>query len=252
MVESALDDGVATVRLASPATANALSPAAYAELTAAVARWQQPDSGARVLVLTGQGRVFSAGADLDLLGVTDAAALERQIVDALAPLQRVLHEGRLPAIAAVNGAAVGGAVGLALWCDVVVAAASASFSLPFAKLGLIADTGLTSILPRLVGEARARAWMMGGADIGAREAAAIGMIHACFEDADFEYSVRTLAARYARLPGASFALLRQVLVAGRTNGLPEQLALEAHVQAGRVTSDEFRAAAAAFAARRKR
>lgn len=252
MIESALADGVATVRLASPATANALSPAAYAELTAAVARWQQPDSGARVLVLTGQGRVFSAGADLDLLGVTDAAALERQILDALAPLQRVLHEGRLPTIAAVNGAAVGGAVGLALWCDVVVAAASATFSLPFARLGLIADTGLTSILPRLVGEARARAWMMGGADIGAREAAAAGMIHACLEDADFEAGVRALAERYARLPGASFVLLRQALVAGRTNGLAEQLALEAHVQAGRVTSDEFRAAAAAFAARRKR
>lgn len=252
MIESALADGVATVRLASPATANALSPAAYAELTGAVARWQQPDSGARVLVLTGQGRVFSAGADLDLLGVTDAAALERQILDALLPLQRVLHEGRLPTIAAVNGAVVGGAVGLALWCDVVVATASASFSLPFAKLGLIADTGLTTLLPRLVGEARARAWLMGGADIGAREAASTGMIHACLEDDDFDAGVSTLAARYARLPGASFALARQALVAGRTNDLPSQLRLEATLQAGRVTSDEFRAVAAAFAARRKR
>lgn len=252
MIESALADGVVTVRLASPATANALSPAAFAELAATVSRWQQPDSGAQVLVLTGQGRVFSAGADLDLLGVTDAAALERQIIDALAPLQRVLHEGRLPTIAAVNGAAVGGAVGLALWCDVVVATASASFSLPFAKLGLIADTGLTTILPRLVGEARARAWIMGGADIGAREAAATGMIHACLEDADFEPGVHTLAARYARLPGASFALARQAIVAGRSNDLASQLRLEAKLQAGRVTSDEFRAAAAAFAARRKR
>jgi len=130
VIESTLDDGVATVRLASPATANALTPAAFADLAAAVARWQHPDSGARALVLTGSGGVFSAGANLDVLGDADAAQLARQIGEALHPLLPLLRGGRLPTLAAVNGVAVGGAVGLALWCDVVVAASSARFSQP--------------------------------------------------------------------------------------------------------------------------
>ena len=96
MIETTVEDGIATVRLASPATANALSPAAFADLTAQIAAVQQPGSGARVLVLTGSGKVFSAGANMDVLGDTNAASLERAITGALLPLQQVLQEGRLP------------------------------------------------------------------------------------------------------------------------------------------------------------
>ena len=251
MIESTLADGIATVRLASPATANALTPAIFAELTETITRWQADDSGARVLVLTGSGRVFSAGANLDVLGVTDAGALAQSITDSLLPLQRVLHEGRLPTIAAVNGAAVGGAVGLALWCDIVVAARSAHFSLAFAKLGLLPDTGLTATLPRLVGEGRARALMMSGADVSGEEAAAIGMVHRCVDDPAFDTEVQALAAKLATLPGAAFKLTRQAIVAARSHDLPQQIVHEAGLQAERVLSDDFRAAMAAFAARRK-
>jgi 2-(1,2-epoxy-1,2-dihydrophenyl)acetyl-CoA isomerase len=251
MIETTVEDGIATVRLASPATANALTPAAFAELTAQVAAVQQPDSGARVLVLTGSGKVFSAGANMDVLGDTDAASLERAITGALLPLQQVLHEGRLPTVAAVNGTAVGGAVGLALLCDIVVAARSARFSLAFARLGLVPDTGLTLTLPRLVGEARARALLMTGADISAEEAAAMGMVHQCIDDDTFVAESRTLAERLARLPQGTHRLTRQAIVAGRLNTLQVQMEHEARLQAGRVLSEEFRAAMAAFAARRK-
>ena len=249
MIESTLEDGIATVRLASPATANALTPAAFGELTAQIAALQQPDSGARVLVLTGSGKVFSAGANMDVLGDTDAASLERAITGALLPLQQVLQEGRLPTVAAVNGTAVGGAVGLALLCDIVVAARSARFSLAFARLGLVPDTGLTGTLPRLVGEARARALLMTGADVSAEEAATMGMIHRCVDDDTFAAETRTLAQRLGSLPPGR--LTRQAIVAGRLNPLQTQMELEARLQAGRVLSDEFRAAMAAFAARRK-
>ena len=251
MIETTVDDGIATVRLASPASANALTPAAFAELTAQIAALQQPDSGARVLVLTGSGKVFSAGANMDVLGVTDAASLERAITGALLPLQQVLHEGRLPTVAAVNGTAVGGAVGLALLCDIVVAARSARFSLAFARLGLVPDTGLTLTLPRLVGEARARALLMTGADVSAEEAATMGMIHRCVDDDTFAAETRTLAQRLGSLPPGTHRLTRQAIVAGRLNPLQTQMEHEAQLQAGRVLSDEFRAAMAAFAARRK-
>ena len=251
MIESTLEDGIATVRLASPATANALTPAAFGELTAQIAALQQLDSGARVLVLTGCGKVFSAGANMDVLGDTDAASLERAITGALLPLQQVLQEGRLPTVAAVNGTAVGGAVGLALLCDIVVAARSARFSLAFPRLGLVPDTGLTGTLPRLVGEARARALLMTGADVSAEEAATMGMIHRCVDDDTFAAETRTLAQRLGSLPPGTHRLTRQAIVAGRLNPLQTQMELEARMQAGRVLSDEFRAAMAAFAARRK-
>ena len=251
MIETTVDDGIATVRLASPASANALTPAAFAELTAQIAALQQPDSGARVLVLTGSGKVFSAGANMDVLGDTDAASLERAITGALLPLQQVLQEGRLPTVAAVNGTAVGGAVGLALLCDIVVAARSARFSLAFARLGLVPDTGLTLTLPRLVGEARARALLMTGADVSAEEAATMGMIHRCVDDDTFAAETRTLAQRLGSLPPGTHRLTRQAIVAGRLNTLHAQMEHEARLQAGRVLSDEFRAAMAAFAARRK-
>jgi 2-(1,2-epoxy-1,2-dihydrophenyl)acetyl-CoA isomerase len=188
---------------------------------------------------------------MDVLGDTDAASLERAITGALLPLQQVLHEGRLPTVAAVNGTAVGGAVGLALLCDIVVAARSARFSLAFARLGLVPDTGLTLTLPRLVGEARARALLMTGADVSAEEAAAMGMIHRCVDDDTFVAETRTLAERLARLPPGMHRLTRQAIVAGRLNTLHAQMEHEARLQAGRVLSDEFRAAMAAFAARRK-
>lgn len=251
VIESTLDDGVATVRLASPATANALTPAAFADLAAAVARWQHPDSGARALVLTGSGGVFSAGANLDVLGDADAAQLAWQIGEALHPLLPLLRGGRLPTLAAVNGVAVGGAVGLALWCDVVVAASSARFSLAFARLGLVPDTGLSWLLPRLVGEARARAWLLTGAEVPADAAAAAGMIHAAVPDPEFEATVRATAQRLARLPQSGFAATRRLLEAARTDALDSHIDLEAREQAELVTGAEFRAAMAAFAARRR-
>jgi 2-(1,2-epoxy-1,2-dihydrophenyl)acetyl-CoA isomerase len=251
MIEVSLEEGIATVRLASPETANALTPAAFSELTARIADLQQADSGARALVLTGSGKVFSAGANLGVLGDTDATSLARDITDAVLPLQRVLQDGRLPTVAAVNGVAVGGAVGLALLCDIVVATRSARFSLVFARLGLVPDTGLTHTLPRLVGEARARALLMTGADIGAEEAAAIGMIHRCFDDDSFAAQTQALAQQLARLPPVGHRLTRGAVALGRQSSLETQMQHEASLQAERVLSEDFRAAMAAFAARRK-
>lgn len=251
MIVTELDQGVATVRLAAPQTANALDPEGFAELARALQALQREDSGARVIVLTGAGRVFSAGANLDALGASPAPALAARIRDCLLPVQAALGAGRLPSIAAVNGAAVGGAIGLALMCDIVLAARSARFAFAFARLGLIADTGLTASLPRLVGEARARAWLMTAAEVPAEEAAAAGMIHRCVPDEELPAQALTLARTLASLPPGSAARMRAALAQGRTAGLAEQIAWEAQVQAERVASEEFRAALAAFETRRR-
>lgn len=252
MIRTSIENGVASVILDSPSTANALTPAAFAELLNVLNRWEQPDSGARVLVLRGgpAGAVFSAGANLDVLGVSDPEQLARQIVDALAPIQRILFEGRLPTIAAVNGPAIGGAAGLALWCDMVVAAHSARFSFSFAKLGLIPDTGLTFTLQRLVGTARARAWLMSAADISAQEAESSGMIYRAVADEQFDQEVQNLSLRLSRMPQESFLLTRQAMTEAQSRSLTEQIAVEARLQAGRVMSDEFKAAIAQFSAKR--
>lgn len=251
MIVTELAEGVATVRLAAPQTANALDPAAFDALVKTLQALQREDSGARAIVLTGTGRVFSAGANLDALGEAGADELAARIRVCVLPVQAVLDSGRLPTIAAVNGVAVGGAIGLALLCDFVVAARSARFSFAFARLGLIADTGLTATLPRLVGEARARAWLMGAAEIDAETAAAAGMIHRCVPDAELAEHTLALARDLAALPGGGFAPMRAALAHARQATLPEQMAYEAQVQAERVGSQEFRAALAAFMARRR-
>ena len=251
MIVTELVEGIATVRLAAPQTANALDPAAFDELAQALQALQRQDSGARAIVLTGTGRVFSAGANLDALGASGADELAARIQACVLPVHAALAAGRLPTIAAVNGVAVGGAIGLALLCDFVVAARSARFSFAFARLGLIADTGLTATLPRLVGEARARAWLMGAAEVDADAAAAAGMIHRCVPDAELSEHTLALARELAALPGGGFAPMRAALERARTATLPDQMAYEAQVQADRVSREDFRAALAAFMARRR-
>ena len=248
-IESTLTEDVVTLRLASPETSNALSPQDYAELTREVDRWERPASGARALILTATGSVFSAGADLNALNDADADGLANSISASILPLHGLLASGRLPTIAAVNGPAVGGAIGLALMCDIVLAARSARFSLAFARLGLIPDSGLTQVLPRLVGEARARAWMMTGADVCAEEAASSGMILRCVDDTALADEAMSLAKRLARLPLGTHQVIRTAMVSGRVATFEQQIALESRCQAERVGSKEFRDAVSAFSVR---
>lgn len=248
-IESTLTEDVVTLRLASPETSNSLSPQDYEELTREVDRWEMPESGARALILTATGSVFSAGANLDALHSADPDTLANSICASILPLHNLLARGRLPTIAAVNGPAVGGAIGLALMCDIVLAARSARFSLAFARLGLIPDSGLTQVLPRLVGDARARAWMMTGADVGAEEAASSGMILRCVDDSVLAGEAMALATQLARMPLGAHQLIRAAMVAGRVATFEQQIDLESRWQAERVGSKEFRDAISAFAAR---
>lgn len=243
--------GVALIRLASPETANALGPRDIARLTEEVVRFQADGSGVRCLVLTGSGGTFSAGGDLNALRDYDAAALETKLRDLTLGFGQALELGRLPSIAAVNGPAAGGAVGIALAFDIVVAAPSARFMFPFARLGLVPDSGLTYRLPRMIGEARARAVSLLARNLTAAEAQRYGLIYkVAASDATLMDEVQELAARLASMPVQGHRRIRESLIAARTHTLDEQVALECRLQASAAASDEFKAAVAALLDRR--
>src|SRR6201995_4493193 len=153
-------------------------------------------SDARVLVLTGAGRGFCAGQDLGDRAVAPGGQgvdLGDSIENYYKPLVLALHNLPMPVIAAVNGVAAGAGANIALACDIVIAARSASFVQAFAKLGLIPDSGGTYFLPRLVGDARAMGLTLLGNKLGAEQAAAWGLIWQCVDDAELAGTVEAMA-----------------------------------------------------------
>jgi 2-(1,2-epoxy-1,2-dihydrophenyl)acetyl-CoA isomerase len=211
------------------------------------------DSSVRVLVLSGAGRGFCAGQDLsERKPVVNgeprdlSAGLERNYK----PLILSLHTLALPVIGAINGVAAGAGVSLALACDIVIAAKSASFVLAFAKLGLVPDAGLTYFLPRLIGPGRARAVSMLGERVGAEQAAQWGMIWRSVEDADLAAETGKLAQHFAQAPTRGVALTKQVIDASYDNGLGAQISLEAKLQAELGRTHDYAEGVAAFLEKR--
>jgi 2-(1,2-epoxy-1,2-dihydrophenyl)acetyl-CoA isomerase len=153
-------------------------------------------------------------------------------------------------VAAVNGVAAGAGANLALLCDIVVAARSASFIQAFAKIGLVPDCGGTWLLPRLVGRANALALAMLGDKLGAEDAVRLGLIWKCVDDAVFSAEVEALAARLAALPTRALVATRQALDASQQLDLAAALGLEADVQRTLGAAPDFREGVAAFMAKR--
>src|SRR5437588_807211 len=166
------------------------------------------DSAARALVITGAGRGFCAGQDLNDRAVAPGGAppdLAASIERNYKPLVLALRSLPMPVIAAVNGVAAGAGANIALACDLVLAARSASFIQAFAKIGLVPDCGGTWLLPRLVGRARALGLALLGDKLPAAEAERIGLIWRCVEDADLRSEAQALAQRLAAMPVRALA-----------------------------------------------
>lgn len=240
-----IERDVATITLDRPETRNALSRTLRRELLAAIA---EAAATARVLVLTGAGQAFSSGQDLG-----DAGAdidFEATLRDEYLPLLRAIYDCPVPTIAAVNGPAAGAGANLALACDVVIAARSASFLQAFARIGLIPDAGGSWWLPRQIGFARAMGTVLFAEPVTAEEAAAWGMIWQAVPDEAFAATVAARAAQLAQGPTEAYRLARQALRQGLGNGLEAQLALEAALQARAGATADFREGVAAFLEKR--
>ena len=240
-------DGVALVTLCRPEVMNALSSLMRAELLQAVTQAAQ---AARVIVLTGDGRGFCSGQDLG-----DAQGLEtpdfgRILREEYEPLLRAIATCPIPTLAAVNGPAAGAGANLALACDVVIAAQSASFIQAFTRIGLIPDAGGTWTLPRQIGLARAMGATLFADRIGAQHAADWGMIYEAVPDEAFPARWRDRAAQLATGPTTAYRALKQALRASSGNDFNQQLALEADLQASCGTSADFREGVAAFLEKR--
>lgn len=211
------------------------------------------DRSVRALLLTGEGRAFSAGQDL--AEVTAPEMRERDLAetvrDSYNPIIKALRGMEKPVVAAVNGIAAGAGANIALACDIVVAARSASFVQAFSKIGLIPDSGGTFILPRLVGLARATAWTMLAEKISAEDAVTQGLIYRVVDDADLMTEALTIGERLAALPTRGLALTKQALNASFDNTLTQQLDLEEALQSEAGRTHDYREGVAAFLEKRR-
>ncbi len=253
-----VSDHVATLTLDRPEKRNSLNREMHEALRAALAEVEDGIDGAleiRALVLTGSGRAFCAGQDLSERRAQIESGtrpdLARSLRDNYNPL--VLRLARLPVavIAALNGDAVGAGASLALTADIVIAARSASFVLPFGRIGLIPDAGGTWILPRLIGTARAKGLTFLGGKLSAERAADWGLVWQVVDDAALAATVSDIAQEIANLPARALALQKQAYFASASNGLGDQLELEAELQGLAGASDDYREAVASFFEKRK-
>ena len=239
---------VAVVTMARPQTLNALSGAMVDELRAAVE--EVGGSGARCLLVTGEGRGFSSGADLAGSGglPEDAgAALDTHFN----PLIRALFDLPIPVVAAVNGPAAGAGCSLALAADIVIAARSAYFLQAFVNIGLIPDAGATWLLPRLAGRARAMEMMMLGERIPAEQALEWGLIARMVEDEALESEAMTLATRLAQGPTVALGLIRKLARDAEQLPLADALAAERIAQRDAGNTADFKGAVMAFLQKRQ-
>jgi 2-(1,2-epoxy-1,2-dihydrophenyl)acetyl-CoA isomerase len=226
---------------------NAITPELIAGIIAALDE-AEADPACRALVLTGTGRAFCAGADLS--GIAPNGDLGAAIDRGWNPMARRFHTLRMPSVAAVNGVAAGAGANLALGCDIVVAAKSASFIQAFAKIGLIPDAGGTYHLPRLVGEGRARALAMLAEPVSAERAEAMGMIWRAIDDDQLLPEAEKLAARLAQLPTQALLLTRRAYAASNTNSFDTQLDLERDLQRVAGHTPDFQEGVRAFLEKR--
>jgi 2-(1,2-epoxy-1,2-dihydrophenyl)acetyl-CoA isomerase len=209
------------------------------------------DSEVRCIYLTGAGKGFCSGQDLSEAMNPTPEEFERMVAEHYNPAILRLRTIEKPIIAAVNGVAAGAGANIALACDIVLAANSASFIQAFSKIGLIPDSGGTYILPRLVGMQRAAALMMTGDKVTAPEAVAMGMIYKCFSDDVFETESKKIAVNLAQMPTKGIGLTKRLLNETFNNSLQEQLEAEKKVQAQAGASHDFREGVQAFLEKRK-
>ncbi len=205
----------------------------------------------RCVLITGAGKAFSAGQDLAEVTDPHGPTFDVILSEHYNPVVTRIRSLQKPVVAAVNGVAAGAGANMALCCDVVVAAASASFLQAFSKIGLIPDSGGTHTLPRLIGWQKASALMMLGDKVPAEEAERIGMIYKVFPDESFEQDAWKIAATLAKMPTRGLALTKEALLISMANSFENQLRDEDILQKRASSTEDYREGVNAFLNKRQ-
>lgn len=246
-----IQGGVARLTLNRPDRLNSFNTAMHAEVREALGSLRAGE--ARVLVLTGAGRGFCAGQDLNDRAVAPGGApadLGESVENNYKPLVLALRSLPIPVIAAVNGVAAGAGANIALACDIVIAARSANFVQGFSKLGLVPDSGGTWTLPRLIGNARAMGLVLLGDKLSADQAVQWGLIWRSVDDPELSTVVGALAAQLAAAPTRGLARTKQALYEGWDRTLEDQLNIERDYQRELGYTADYAEGVAAFTQKR--
>lgn len=249
----AIEKGVATITLARPAQYNALTATMLEALTKAFADLER-DKTVRAIVLTGEGKGFCSGQSLDdpaLVGENGTIDILRAVEARYNPLLRKMLVLEKPILAAINGPAAGAGMGIALACDLRFAAENASFSTAFVRIGLVPDSGLSFLLPRVIGYGRAMEAILLSEKITAQRAFEIGLVNRVCTSDDLLAETQAVAADLARGP-RSLGLAKRELAYNTfvARGIDEALRYEAEMQAIAGETGDFSEGLAAFREKR--
>jgi 2-(1,2-epoxy-1,2-dihydrophenyl)acetyl-CoA isomerase len=244
------ESGVLSLTLNRPEKLNAFNPEMHKLLRDALER-ALDEPAVRAVLVTGAGRGFCAGQDLSERKADGPIDLSVSLGSNYNPLVRRLRALPKPIVCAVNGVAAGAGANLALACDIVLAARSASFVQSFSKLGLVPDCGGTYFLPRLVGSARAMGLALLGERLSAEDAHRWGLIWKTVDDARLADEAAALARALAAGPTKGYGLIKKAMYASPGNLLDAQLDLERDLQREAGLSEDYREGVAAFLQKRE-
>lgn len=247
------NEGIATLTLNRPDVFNSLNEQMHSELKTTISNIKK-DKSIRVLIITGEGRAFCAGQDLNDRSVNNSdekVDLGESIERKYNPLITSIYNLQIPVICKVNGVAAGAGVGIALACDFVVANEKASFIQAFCKIGLVPDSGNSYFLPNLIGMARAKELCMLGDKLSARIAQEYGLIAKVYRGESIDEEVQKLALSLSKAPTYGLSLIKKALHESIDNSLEEQLDLEKHLQREAGFSNDYKEGVAAFLEKRE-
>lgn len=209
------------------------------------------DVNVRAILLTGVGKAFSAGQNLQVIIQEKLEDFESIVRDQYNPLVLKIRDINKPVIAAVNGVAAGAGANLALVCDVVLAHENAKFIQAFSQIGLIPDTAGTFVLPRLIGFQRAMGYMLTGEPIMAQEALKMGLVYKVYEGKEYHDSVIAFMEKVSAMPTLGIAYTKKLLNLSMNNTLEQQLEAEADYQNKAGHTEDFKEGVQAFVEKRK-
>ena len=208
------------------------------------------DATVRAVYLTGEGKAFCAGQDLQEVTGENPPSFTTILSEHYNPIIKLIREIEIPVVCAVNGVAAGAGANIALACDITVAKASATFIQAFSKIGLIPDSGGTFFLPRLIGMQKASALMMLGEKVSAADAEAMGMIYKVFSEEEFEKESWKLAEQLSQMPTVGLGLTKRALNRSLESTLHKQLAIEEELQSLAGQTKDYQEGVAAFLEKR--